>query len=323
MSARLAFFTVFGAAAAVAAMGCSSSSSSSPPVRTPFAHLWKVTAGASASQEAVQGLEFYPAKLTIDAGDTITWSFPTAEVHTVTFLGAGQSTPPPAMDPNNAAPAGGSTYDGSVYTSSGFVAGGKTYTLTFTKPGTYVYYCVVHTPEMVGTIVVQPAGTAYPKDQSAYDAQAQTAEAADLSAGAASVSLFPYTAGGAHIAAGIAPGLLAGPSATSTVLRFLDTTTMSDSNVDVAVGSTVTWTNLANNEPHDVVFPVAGQTPPPSLSPFSPPSGGTTYDGTTLVNSGVMPPGASFSLTFTKAGTYTYYCLFHDDDGMVATVTVH
>jgi len=34
---------------------------------------------------------------------------------------------------------------------------------------------------------------------------------------------------------------------------------------------------------------------------------------------GPVPPGG----TFTKAGTYPYYCLFHDDDeGMYATVTV-
>ena len=107
------------------------------------------------------------------------------------------------------------------------------------------------------------------------------------------------------------------------MLRFLDASTLSTGPVDVAVGTTVTWTNQSNNEPHDVVFPPAGQTPPATLSPFSPPSGGPTYDGTTLVNSGVMMPGQSFQLTFTRAGTYTYYCLFHDDDGMVATIAVH
>ncbi len=323
MSLRTLFLAFLALAAAAAATACNGSSSSPPSVRAPFAHAWNVTAGASAAQQAVQGLEFYPASLTIDAGDTVQWSFPTAEIHTVTFLAAGQATPPPPTDPSASAPAGGTVYDGSAYTSSGFMAGGATYALTFPKPGTYKYWCTVHVPEMVGTIVVQPAGSAYPSAQSAYDAQAQTAENADLSAGAASVSLFPYAAGGTHLAAGISPGKLGGPSATSTVLRFLDTMTMSDQHVDVAAGTTVTWTNLANNEPHDVVFPPAGATPPPTLSPFSPPSGGTTYDGTALVNSGVIPPGASFSLTFTKAGTYTYYCLFHAADGMVGTVTVH
>ena len=59
------------------------------------------------------------------------------------------------------------------------------------------------------------------------------------------------------------------------------------------------------------------------MDPFSPPSGGTTYDGSALVNSGPLMPGQSFSLTFTKAGTYTYHCLFHDDtENMIGTITV-
>ncbi|HZO93190.1 MAG TPA: plastocyanin/azurin family copper-binding protein [Candidatus Baltobacteraceae bacterium] len=323
MSQRLLLLAPLALAAAATAAACSSTSSTPPRPRAPAAQTWKVTAGTSASNQAVQGLEFYPATLTIDAGDTVTWTFPTAEIHTVTFLGAGQATPPPPTDPSASAPAGGSTEDGSVYTSSGFVAGGATYSLTFPKPGTYKYWCNVHVPEMAGTIVVQPAGTAYPNTQAAYDAQAASMESSDISAGTASVSLFPYPIGGLHLAAGISGGTLTGPPVTSTVLRFLDANTLSDQPVNIPVGTTVTWTNLANNEPHDVVFPPAGATPPPTLSPFSPPSGGTTYDGTTLVNSGVMPPGASFSLTFMKAGTFTYYCLFHDDDGMVSTITVH
>jgi plastocyanin len=41
------------------------------------------------------------------------------------------------------------------------------------------------------------------------------------------------------------------------------------------------------------------------------------------VNSGVIPPGGSFAVTFTTAGTYPYYCLFHDDEeGMVAKIVV-
>ena len=47
------------------------------------------------------------------------------------------------------------------------------------------------------------------------------------------------------------------------------------------------------------------------------------YDGTTLVNSGVLGPTQSFSLKFTKAGTYTYHCIFHDDtENMIGTVVV-
>jgi plastocyanin len=62
---------------------------------------------------------------------------------------------------------------------------------------------------------------------------------------------------------------------------------------------------------------------PPAGPPNQPAAGGPTYDGTALVNSGVIPPGGTFNLTFTKAGTFEYYCLFHDDDeGMMGTVIV-
>jgi plastocyanin len=37
-------------------------------------------------------------------------------------------------------------------------------------------------------------------------------------------------------------------------------------------------------------------------------------------NSGTMAPGASFSTTFSSAGTFQYHCTIHP--GMVGTVTV-
>ncbi|MDQ2680517.1 MAG: plastocyanin/azurin family copper-binding protein [Candidatus Eremiobacteraeota bacterium] len=280
---------------------------------------WKLTAGASGSQESYQGLQFYPSALTIDAGDTVTWTFPSGEPHTVTFLGNRASLPPPT-DPSVPAPAGGNTYDGITYTSSGFVLLGKTYSLTFPTPGTYKFYCLIH-GWMSGTITVQPARAAYPQAQSQYDAVGQTAITNDLSQSAASVSLFPYAAGGPHLAAGISPKS-APPPATSTVVRFLDGPNVTSNTVTVSVGTTVTWTNLSNNFPHTVTFGAVGQ-PFPTLSPFGPPSGGSTYDGSMLTNSGVIPPAQSYSLTFVKAGTFPYHCLFHDDtENMLGTVIV-
>jgi hypothetical protein len=79
------------------------------------------------------------------------------------------------------------------------------------------------------------------------------------------------------------------------------------------------------------IVPVPQTSGPPLLT-LNPrvalPSGGTTYSGTGFVNSGILPltlpPGStappSFTLTFTKAGTYPYVCLVHP--GMDATITV-
>lgn len=76
----------------------------------------------------------------------------------------------------------------------------------------------------------------------------------------------------------------------------LTTTAYSPNPVSVAVGGTVTWTN------NDVTTHTA-----------------TSDDGS--FNSGNMAPGATFSRTFSAAGTFTYHCAIHP--GMVGTVTVH
>jgi plastocyanin len=282
-----------------------------------------VQAGASDSTQALQALQFYPSTITIDEGDTVVWQYPAGEPHTVTFLGP-QASPPPPSDPNVAKPAGGSTYDGSTYTSSGFMLLGQSYKLTFTKAGTYKYYCLIH-GEMVGTIVVQPAGSPYPQSTASIAGMISTQSAADLKAASDSVAQFPYTPGGPHLAVGMSPGLGAPPFTNSSVVRFIDGPSLDDTSVTVAAGTTVTWTNLDSNLPHTVTIPPAGQDLQP-MPPFAPPSGGNVYDGTTLVNSGPMiagTPVASFSVTFTKPGTYKVHCLFHDDtENMIGTVVV-
>lgn len=300
--------------------GCESSNNTVAPPKQTGPLTWAVQAGGSDQNEAVQALQFYPATITIDAGDSITWRYPAGEPHTVTFLGP-KSAPPPPNDPSVPAPAGGNTYDGSTYTSSGFMLAGKTYTLTFTKAGTYTYYCLIH-GEMAGKVVVQPAGTPYPTTVGGILEVLPTAVSADLKTALDAVSKFPYTVGGTHLAVGMSAGLGNPPLSNASVVRFLDGDKLSDTTVTVTAGTTLTWTNLDTNLPHTVTFPIAGQQLP-QMDPFSPPSGGTTYDGSTLVNSGPLFPGQSFSLTLTKPGTYTYNCLFHDDtEGMVGTVVV-
>jgi plastocyanin len=66
--------------------------------------------------------------------------------------------------------------------------------------------------------------------------------------------------------------------------------------LDVAVGTTVTWTNT-DSTAHT-----------------------TTSDGAGW-NSGTLQPRAQFSTTFSSAGTFPYHCAIHP--GMVGTVVVH
>src|SRR5207237_895672 len=55
---------------------------------------------------------------------------------------------------------------------------------------------------------------------------------------------------------------------------------------------------------------------------FFVPAGGPKFDGSGLVNSGPIDAHKSFSLTFTKAGTYKYECYIHSEAKMTGTVVV-
>jgi plastocyanin len=77
---------------------------------------------------------FQNADVSIETGDTVTWNF-TAGTHNA------QSDNEVAADPNW-------TGFATPIPSTG------TYDYTFTQPGTYEYVCIVHAPEMRGTITV-------------------------------------------------------------------------------------------------------------------------------------------------------------------------
>ena len=49
------------------------------------ATTWHAIAGVQRSGDGIQALAFLSNELWIHAGDSITWIFPTAEIHTVTF----------------------------------------------------------------------------------------------------------------------------------------------------------------------------------------------------------------------------------------------
>jgi plastocyanin len=67
-------------------------------------------------------------------------------------------------------------------------------------------------------------------------------------------------------------------------------------NVQVKVGATITWTNK-DTAPHTV-----------------------TFRDSSLTSSGILRQGDTYSYTFTRVGTFTYYCDLHRY--MTAQVTV-
>ena len=308
---------------------------------------------------------FLPGKVTIVAGDSITFS--SASFHTVTyapkplalFLGdpgkakyAGFADAAGApfwfnglakliYHPAAFGPFGPTTISGTTATSSGALsptgngpnAKPATFTYTFPKAGTYKLFCTVH-PGMKATVVVKPAGTAAPLTPTQVQSEALQAVAAGwVKAKAEAAAAKPP-----------APTVDMGVGSTVALLAYLPST------LRVKVGTTVTFVNRSPSEVHNVVFgpkkyieklqkttdlfpmgPTAPNQVAPVLLHGSEPVGHYTYDGTNHGNGFLSTPvtaGAaaaplphSNKVTFTKAGTYKYFCWIHGPD-MGGTIVV-
>jgi plastocyanin len=90
------------------------------------------TAAANKDVEIVDRA-YQPAMLTVDVGETVTWSNTTLMPHTVTAVEG-------AFD-------------------SGTMNGQTSFAFTFSKTGTFLYSCTIH-PSMKGTVVVRNAPAA-------------------------------------------------------------------------------------------------------------------------------------------------------------------
>jgi len=278
------------------------------------ARTWTVQVGEESRNHAIQGMAYLPRNIWINARDTIRWEANSAEIHTVTFLARGQSlasTQP--FDPGDARAigrVGGHSYDGRSYYNSGlmtnmsgfFLPTTDHYSLRFPKTGTFTYWCLVHGAVMKGTVHVQPAGSHYPYSQRQYDRHGQRETREILRHG---YHLWKETAEDAtnhRVFAGNDDDI-------AMVMRFIRPT------VYVHVGEKVTWKNPGMAAPHTVTF---GPEKPNFFAPY----GDRAHFSGGQLNSGIMEPGARFTVTFTKAGTFHYICALHDEMGMVGKVVV-
>jgi plastocyanin len=127
-------------------------------------------------QERYSVLRFTHDPLVISVGTTVTWTVKDPfEVHTVTFASGAalpqfitpqpQPSGPPriALSAVALTPTSTPTYDGTGWVNSGLLAvpgapgnSPSSFSLTFTKPGRYVYWCLVHDEaHQEGVIVVK------------------------------------------------------------------------------------------------------------------------------------------------------------------------
>lgn len=275
---------------------------------------WTVQVGSESEDQAIQGMAFLPEHVYINAGDKVTWKANSAEIHTVTFLAAGQSLdstqPFNPLDPRYIFRHGGKSYDGTSYYNSGVMSnvpnsGFKEtghYTLTFPNTGEFTYYCLVHGMAMKGMVHVRSAGTDYPYSQSQYDRQAKKQERKILRDGYKSWDAARDQANNHTVIAGTDNG-------TSMVMRFVH------QEISIKVGESVTFVNNGMGAPHTVTF---GKEPANIFAPLGDPAHYTGGD----LSSGLMPPGSHFTVTFHSAGEFKYICALHDFMGMVGTVEV-
>ncbi len=296
------------------------SATESPTHGTHGPVTWRVHAGAQSPNGAIQGMRFLPGDIWIDVGDTVHWTASSMEPHTVTFLPLGQL--PPAFDPSNPAQtmptpqhwisAPGQVRNSGVLSTLQFSELPPTvtgYDLKFTGTGNYVYYCLIHGQAMMGTVHVAAAGTPYPHTQGFYERQYRAGRNQMIRQGNRFYAKARTQSSNHHVFVGAVDdaGMLM-------IMRFIRTT------VHVHVGQTIDFDWSLNNGdpvPHTVTF----GTEPPAPIPVGDP---THFVGGNL-SSGVLPtagPGTHFRVTFDKAGTYPYICMFHDGMGMVGKVVV-
>ena len=311
---------------------------------------WQSIAGAESPDRGSQALAFLPNELWVHSGDSIRWTFPTHERHTLTFLKPGQ-TRPPGFGPTFGIPVGcpgvtpdGSSFDGSACVTSGvFMGEGPsplTYSVTFPTAGNFKFVCLIHA-DMTGMVHVLNLAQTLPHDQDFYDRQAKSTQSLLLAdASRLQGRGTPPDNGNAEsndVAAGIGEIVTTtgAGSETASLMRFVRGT------IVVRVGDTVEWTSLDPSINHTVTFGTEPADPRPPSANVSPTSEGARQavisSSADSVNSGFLSPAPQdranlaqsspgvnrFRVTFTSPGSFNYICAVHDELGMKGTVIVH
>jgi plastocyanin len=311
------------------------------------AEEWHATVGAESPDRGSQALAFLPGEFWVHTGDSIRWTFPTQERHTLTFLTPGQVRPPlygptweievgcPGVTPD------GSSFDGSTCVHSGVLVAtttAPTYSVQFPSAGNFKFVCLAHA-DMTGLVHVLDLSENLPHDQDFYDQQAENEQVLLLADASRLKSRGTYR-DGAH-SSGTAAGvgeivtMTGAGSQTASLMRFGRGT------IVVGVGDTVEWTSLDPSINHTVTFGDEPADPRPPSASVTPTSDGgrqaVISSPTDSVNSGFLspapqdraklaqsPPGVTrFRVTFTSPGIFNYICAVHDQLDMKGTVIVH
>jgi plastocyanin len=235
------------------------------------------------------------------------------------------------INPQAAGPVGGKTYDGSEAVGSGLPLAGppKPLKVKFPKKGKYTVLCLVH-PGMKGTVVVKGKKAHIPSKKQDRKRIKKQAKAAS--------KLAKKLVAGQGVPSGLTVKAGNDKKGVATLAFFPAKKT-------VKVGQQVTFTmSNKSTETHNVAFApedyakelaqaFIGPTglDPRTVYPSQPPGTPLVVDGTAhgngFVNTGVLdddkatPLPKSAVVSFSKPGTYQYYCIVHGAE-MKGSITV-
>ncbi|HLG11739.1 MAG TPA: plastocyanin/azurin family copper-binding protein [Dehalococcoidia bacterium] len=263
---------------------------------------------------------YLPDQIMVHQGDTVEWTNPYEEPHTVSI---GTLPPGDPAEPHDVAVA--ASFDGTKAFSSGFITKGSKFSVTFKSLGVYTFNCLIHPGMEVDVFVLGPGAT-FPTQNDATSAAVKAELAKAIAVGTKQLADLKVPAatknadGSSSYTVVTPPGLpYSGSLVGVAVMKFVN------SRLQIGVGDSVTWV-AESFVPHTVTFmPPSG--PPAVINPFVnviPPG---SFDGSqyqTAIFGGVpaFSSTTKFSMTFPKAGTYSYICLLHADQGMAGVIVV-
>ncbi|HEY7982514.1 MAG TPA: plastocyanin/azurin family copper-binding protein [Ktedonobacterales bacterium] len=294
-------------------------------------HTWHVTVGVQTSGGSISGMIFTPSDIFVHRGDTVVWTVGAKEIHTVAFGNppadtdneAGEGITSPIdnafeeLIEQFAAPAGGASFDGVSYhnsgimttvpAASGFPQAIQQYSLQINAPvGTYNFYCLVHGPMMSQNVHVIADSQAYPFNQEQYNDQAEHQRDHVFAQGRRAIDQTED-----HLASHTVSVGSSVDSGQADIMRFIHT------NTTIEVGESVTFNNTTFG-PHTVTIGKEQGT-------FGQYGNLNSVHLGDNVSSGVFGMAfghPSVTFRFMQPGVYHYYCMLHDYEGMVGTITV-
>jgi plastocyanin len=293
----------------------------------------RLRAGLNDPQDVnIAVLMFLPQSITVPVGATVEWQFAGPEPHTVTFLPPGQQPPTPLQaEPFFVPTPPAGPYDGTTLVNSGLLPQGPgpaTFRVTFGRPGTYRYLCVIH-PQMVGTVTVVPPGQPADSQEQVTARSDQELQQWLQEGRAAKQQLLSRGARKETNPDGTATWFV--EMGTSTA--HTDVLAFAPVPLQVRAGDRVTFVNNSA-APHTATFPDGRSAPAPGSpeqAQVVPGPSPQVLNARDYFNTGLLPPTAptgaappeaarSFTFVVSAPGTYPYICILHAPSGMAGTV---